>query len=1155
MILAEALIPGGRGAEGRAAAEQVEEALISGLSTRQLARYFSRSTFANGERYYRQRRVLSVAWESAPDGDGRGTLLGKVRGSEYVPYVVEVDLEQLADGSLAIEGACTCPAGLNCKHVAATLIAASAEGPKRQLGAAQLSVYAAAAARDTLSPALTSWIEELARLEDGDDEGYPADVKQRLIYLLAVERRPRGPAQLVVSTVSTRVLKNGEFSFTSQWYNPASALQPMSASFLRPSDRSILRRVALASWRTAYIGGRGGSVLGGEDGVSVLQAIVATGRARWNAIEGSLVTVGAPRTARLGWALGDDAALHVEVEIEGEGPAQALSLAPPWYADEQSGVIGPLETGLSPRVAAGLLAAPAVPGEQATLLRQAIDRRLPALTSFGPPELGPAREVGGPPTPRLTLTAIDRYQPYGWHAGAPTTVSIARLSFLYAGAEISEHDDRARPTTVRDGSVVGVVRNRRMERQARNLLTRMGFARLSRFRPQVMAPGQRDDFSLAEDPDGSPWLEMLHRGLPALREAGWEVVIDPAFPMRVVHPDGPIEANLREGSGIDWLELDLGVLIDGERFELTPTLVGMISDPHFDPELLSEAPGEDETIFLSLAEGRTLAMPALRIWNIVRALYELFAAGMFGAKDTAVRFSPFDAAALAGTEAATAEGVVWHGGERLRQLGELLRSADGIPRVEVPASFRADLRPYQARGVDWLQFLRAAGLGAVLADDMGLGKTVQTLAHLLIEKESGRLNRPALIVSPTSVVPNWRQEAARFAPDLKVLVLQGPARQGRFSEIAAHDIVITTYPLLARDRAVLLAHEWHVVVLDEAQAIKNPDAIAARMARELKADQRLCLTGTPVENHLGELWSLFSFLSPGFLGDRVHFNRAWRRPIEVDGNDERRRQLARRVRPFLLRRTKSEVAAELPPKTEIVEHVEMEQAQRDVYETVRLAMHERVREAIAAQGLARSQIVVLDALLKMRQACCDPRLLKLETAKAMRARSAKFDRLMEMLPELLEEGRHVLLFSQFTSMLALIEVALKEAGIRYTLLTGDTRDRETPVNVFQSGEVPLFLISLKAGGVGLNLTAADTVIHYDPWWNPAVEDQATDRAHRIGQEKPVFVYRLVTLSSIEEKMEGLKARKRDLAAGIFDPDSGATLELSEADVEALFAPA
>jgi SNF2 family DNA or RNA helicase len=260
------------------------------------------------------------------------------------------------------------------------------------------------------------------------------------------------------------------------------------------------------------------------------------------------------------------------------------------------------------------------------------------------------------------------------------------------------------------------------------------------------------------------------------------------------------------------------------------------------------------------------------------------------------------------------------------------------------------------------------------------------------------------------------------------------------------------------------------------------------------------------------------------------------------------------VRPFLLRRNKSEVAAELPPKTEMVDSIPMDDGQRDLYESIRLAMHRKVRQAIAAKGLARSRIELLDALLKLRQVCCDPRLLKLATAAASKAHSAKLERLMELLPDLLAEGRRVLLFSQFTSMLALIEKELNAANIDYVRLAGDTRDRDTPIRRFQAGEVPLFLISLKAGGLGLNLTAADTVIHYDPWWNPAVEDQATDRAHRLGQTKPIFVHKLLMQASIEEKMEALKLRKRELSAALFDPEDGSTLDLIETDVDELFAP-
>jgi len=325
------------------------------------------------------------------------------------------------------------------------------------------------------------------------------------------------------------------------------------------------------------------------------------------------------------------------------------------------------------------------------------------------------------------------------------------------------------------------------------------------------------------------------------------------------------------------------------------------------------------------------------------------------------------------------------------------------------------------------------------------------------------------------------------------------------------------------------------------------------VACQLKARHHLCLTGTPMENHLGELWSLFHFLLPGFLGDEIRFSSIFRRPIEKGKNDERRKLLARRVAPFVLRRRKEEVVKELPPKTEIMQNVELAGAQRDLYESVRLAMHERVKAEVDRKGLSRAHIIILDALLKLRQICCHPQLLALPSAQKVKD-SAKFELLMDLLPEMIEEGRRILLFSQFTSMLAIIESALKAQAIPYVRLAGDTVDRATPVARFQGGEVPLFLISLKAGGTGLNLTAADTVIHYDPWWNPAVENQATDRAHRIGQDKPVFVYKLMTVGTVEEKIVAMQARKRELVEGLLNEERSENLKLTAEDLEVLFAP-
>ncbi|MGL5632966.1 MAG: DEAD/DEAH box helicase, partial [Azovibrio sp.] len=463
------------------------------------------------------------------------------------------------------------------------------------------------------------------------------------------------------------------------------------------------------------------------------------------------------------------------------------------------------------------------------------------------------------------------------------------------------------------------------------------------------------------------------------------------------------------------------------------------------------------------------------------------------------------------------------------------------------------LRDYQRTGLAWLQYLREQGIAGILADDMGLGKTAQTLAHLLLEKEAGRLDKPALIVLPTSLVFNWKSEASRFAPDLKILSLHGVGRKQLFDAIPDHDVVLTTYPLLWRDSEILSSYEYHLLILDEAQTVKNSRSRSAGIVRQLKARHRLCLTGTPLENHLGELWAQFDFLLPGFLGDHKSFTRLWRNPIEKQGDLLRRELLARRLRPFILRRRKDEVAKELPQKTTILRTVELSGSQRDLYETVRVAMDEKVRSEIASRGFRRSQIVILDALLKLRQVCCDPRLVKSPAARRVKER-AKLELLMDMLPELVSEGRRILVFSQFTTMLDLIQEELRAANLDFVRLTGDTLDRETPIRIFQAGGVPIFLISLKAGGVGLNLTTADTVIHYDPWWNPAVENQATDRAHRLGQDKPVFVYKLIVAGSIEEKILALQEKKAELAAGILSDDRQSDIKFNEYDLAALFEP-
>jgi len=634
------------------------------------------------------------------------------------------------------------------------------------------------------------------------------------------------------------------------------------------------------------------------------------------------------------------------------------------------------------------------------------------------------------------------------------------------------------------------------------------------------------------------WHQFRGEMIARLENLGWVVRVADNVGHNV-HDADPAQwdSSLDPGDG-GWFSLSVGFDVGGQRYDLLPILAGLLENDFLEETLDRPESGH---VYAPLPDGDALKLPIGRVRSILRHLAALIDPRF---PDKA-RLHPLDAASLAG--------VVGLGLETppdLKELASKLRDFSGIGEVGQPAGVQATLRDYQLAGFHWMQFLARHGLHGILADDMGLGKTLQTLTHILTEKEAGHMRgQPVLVVAPTSVVPNWRAEAAKFTPSLRVLVLNGPDRKKYFRSIPHADLVLTSFALLQRDIEKLRLHTFHMVVLDEAQNIKNPSSKVAQAACKLDARCRLCLSGTPIENHLGELWSLMRFLVPGFLGSEEAFNTRFRRPIEKDGDVERNQALKARIAPLILRRTKDQVAKELPPKTELVHLIELHTEQKDLYETVRATMNKRVREAIAARGADGFQMVFLDALLKLRQICCDPRLLPPDFANAVHE-SAKLDFLTELLEVLIEEGRRILIFSQFTTMLALIEAHLVKQNIRYLKLTGGSKDRGKLVEDFQTGKIPLFLISLKAGGTGLNLTAADTVIHYDPWWNPASENQATDRAYRIGQDKPVFVHKLLCQDTVEERIHKLQQEKSKLAASLL-ADADIATKLDAAMVRAL----
>jgi superfamily II DNA or RNA helicase len=699
-------------------------------------------------------------------------------------------------------------------------------------------------------------------------------------------------------------------------------------------------------------------------------------------------------------------------------------------------------------------------------------------------------EIHVPARPCLTIRA-DRQ--YDWQ---PERLSAAVL-FDYNGQRVPEsrkgrgiYDPSTRRLLVRDPAA---------EAAAMDFLRQLGIE-------EAMPYGEASG------------LRFSPKKLPALAHAclaaGWQVEAEGKIFRR------PGDMKVEVSSGIDWFELHGEVDYGGATAKL-PALLAALRR------------GEN---MVRLDDGTYGLLP--EEW--LNRFGQLAGLGM--AESDHLRFRRNQAGLL---DALLATQPEVNCDETFARVRQELRTFSGIGAVEQPAGFVGQLRDYQREGVGWMHFLRRFGFGGCLADDMGVGKTAQVLALLESRRASGEAAGPSLVVVPRSLVFNWRQEAARFTPALRVLDHTGLARA--VNGFTDHDLVLTTYGTLRRDAAEFKDVEFDYIVLDEAQAIKNAGTESAKAVRLLRGHNRLALSGTPVENHLGELWSIFEFLNPGMLGAASVFKLAGagaRNP-----GDETRQLLAHALRPFILRRTKEQVARELPPKSEQTIFCELETAQRKLYNELRAHYRNSLLGMVASQGLAKSKIQVLEALLRLRQAACHPGLID---PKRKGDASAKLDMLIERLGEVVAEGHKALVFSQFTSLLALVRERLSDSGMTYEYLDGATRDRQQHVERFQNDpECPLFLISLKAGGLGLNLTAAEYVFLLDPWWNPAVEAQAVDRAHRIGQTRQVFAYRLIARDTVEEKILQLQGSKRDLAAAIIGEDNSLIRNLQREDLELL----
>lgn len=1074
------------------------------LNSAMIQRAFGRLLAAHGESL--ARLGLVEIKSQSPLNHSDTELDAEVLDGRKTPFQVQLYYQPQEEWVLS--GDCSCAAANDCKHCAAVAFA-------------WLEARPAPAADEQ---ALQSWLKELAQSTAPPPKQPPdaAAAQIQIAYVLDSARRP--PHSLKLSVVLARKAR-GQQRWRATRDLKVSELPKLAVA--RAEDREFAR--LLSSMHPVGATELRDLPLKGRAGLWLLQELLQLRRCFWKNLESPPLVWGAPQALELDWkAL--PTGYQLQPQLEGELYLLAQQAL---YLDSASGTLGPIEHGGQDLRA--LLNAPVVSKQALPRLSRALLQHLPEAP-LPEPLKQQSRRIQLQPRAQLLLYAQQ-------HAGPFRVQDLrAQLQFLYGDEIVPAHPQHTQETRFQGSEIVQIQRDLNGENQALKKLQHTGMYRLKdesnawslpADQPLLHALGGGETLLLN-------WHHWLQNARPELEAQGWNCILDPSFEIRFLR-SGLWQAECQESDSPHIFDVKLGVEIEGEQLDLLPVLIQMLKSVP-DPQAIRRELERHESWLLPIPKDpiqdwaaqsqfqhlpqRWLEVPSRRLARILDLLVELF--------DFLPEAPQLHESALLQLQTQRQHhpddyGLSWRIPREIEEKAQALKQLPAQVDALNFTHFQGQLRPYQQEGVAWAVGLAELGLNGILADDMGLGKTLQTLALLNHEKNQGTLKAPALVVMPTSVLPNWEREAARFTPQLRCVTLYGPERN--LQAIQGADLVLTTYSLYRRDQRQHQQQRYRWLILDEAQYIKNPRAKTARSLCAQPAQHRLALTGTPMENHLQELWSLFHFLMPGFLGSLEYFNRLYRRPIENQGDTQRQAILRARLAPYILRRRKLDVERELPPKSEILRLIPLNTAQQDLYETVRVAVDRSLSELLAKQGLQRSRIAVLDALLKLRQICCDPQLLSLPEAQKIK-RSAKKDFLLQLLPELLSNGHRVLVFSQFVSMLEQLEKELQHAQIDYLKLTGRSRKRQPLIDRFQAGECPLFLISLKAGGVGLNLTAADTVIHYDPWWNPASEDQATDRAYRIGQDKPVFVYKLIAAGTVEEYIHNLQSQKRALLQGV-----------------------
>jgi hypothetical protein len=1105
----------------------VNEDWDSWLSDQAICRTIGRETYSRGAAYAREGRVLQLKVNSKPR-----ILYATVNGSRQLSYQTIVTAGPGTGQAVTWAGRCTCPMVTNCKHVAAVLLAARKRtlessvagceaGPVWEQRIADV-VRTSAASRDDAGTPLALQLEVVTPAQSGRG-GYTGAATTTTLPRIRIRPVTRGRSgawarsgvswrDLQYNYVRTEVpahrdvLRELYAAFQVRSHNNYYSYgdQPVHLDEVGPSLWPLLERALEAGVQLVPAKGSAGPIVlapeparvkldlrrDHEGGAATLAGVVEVGAK--TVVAASVGFLGNPIHGLFIQA----APMHSPESASGAEPGLLLARLDKQPSKSASRLLREGQPLIVPAADLDRFLSGYYPG-----LRQAIDV-VSSDASVTLPEIAP---------PRLALRVTYR----------PDQVTGLRWSFAYAVGDDIERLPLRGPT----GAIA--VRDLPAERR---LLERLQLPddRLPQLRAMVA-----DEHLLVPDIalsgiDAAYFTEDL---LPRLRENP-DVLVEvegtaPDYRYSDVAPLVQLSAT-ETSDDRDWFNLGVRISIDGEEIPFQTLFVALArGDSH-----------------LVLDSGTWFSIERPELDQLRRLIEE--ARSLQDHESDGLRISAFQAGLW---DELLQLGVVETQSARWASTVKGLLEVDDRPPPPVPDTLRAELRPYQVDGYHWLSFLRDHGLGGILADDMGLGKTVQTLAMICGALGSGPLTGPFLVVAPTSVAPNWVHEAARFAPHLKVaMVTETQARGAASLAERSHgaDVVITSYALFRIDYEAYAALPWSGLILDEAQFVKNHQSKTYQCARRLPAPFKLAMTGTPLENSLMDLWSLLSIVAPGLFPSPQRFSELYRKPIEAGGAPELLASFRRRVRPLMRRRTKEQVATELPPKQEQVLEVALNPRHQKIYQT---HLHrERQKVLGLIDNLDKNRFVIFRSLTLLRQLSLDPALVD---PKYAGVRSSKADALLEQLEEVVSEGHRALVFSQFTGFLKTIRDRLDAEAIPYCYLDGRTRDRARRIAEFKNGDAPVFLISLKAGGFGLNLTEADYCFVLDPWWNPAAEAQAVDRAHRIGQDKTVMVYRFVATGTIEEKVMALKARKSDLFARVMDEDALLSAPLSANDIRSL----